>query len=132
MCNIDRIMEIISWEQSSENQEKGIKQAMHVESINFFLQPRNTRYNKNVWENCAKILAFKTDEELSPYLIELMSWLQDMNWPGSFCILERLGRFGNRCQIERAMKITNTIATAVGDNVWQQNLLMINCATQKR
>ncbi len=28
-----------------------------------------------VWDNCAMILSERTDEELSPYLLQLMEWL---------------------------------------------------------
>ena len=48
------------------------------------------QYNKNVWDNCAKIVSVKTDEELKPYMISLFEWLQDMNWPGAEIIYDRL------------------------------------------
>ncbi|MBQ9119946.1 MAG: DivIVA domain-containing protein, partial [Lachnospiraceae bacterium] len=41
----------------------------------------------------ALILAEKSDEELSPHLIQLMEWLQDLNWPGAVCIQDRLKAF---------------------------------------
>lgn len=43
-----------------------------------------------MWNNCAKILSDKSDEELSPYLPELFRWLKDLNWPGAICIYDRL------------------------------------------
>ena len=91
MINIDYIMELIDRNNSIEEQAMGIKLAQDVKCINVFLQPLSP-YEKNVWDNCAKILSERTNEELAPYLIELMEWLQDMNWPGAFCILDRLKR----------------------------------------
>ena len=92
MVNIDAIMALLDWNNSTEQQERGIELAKDVKCINVFLQPNQREYGKNVWDNCAKILSERSDAELSPYLVDLMRWLQDMNWPGAFCILERLRR----------------------------------------
>ena len=64
-----------------------------MKSINVFLQPTDKYHNQNVWENCAAILAKRSDEELSYYLVELLEWLQDLNWPGALVILDRLKAF---------------------------------------
>ena len=68
MINIDYIMSLIAWNKSINEQSDGIKMAEEVENINVFLQP----CNKNVCDNCAKILSKRTDDELSPYLVELL------------------------------------------------------------
>lgn len=93
MINIDYIMSLIDWNKSINEQADGIKMAEDVENINVFLQPCNKNYNINVWDNCAKILSKRTDDELSPYLVELLDWLQDLNWPGALVILDRLKAF---------------------------------------
>ncbi len=96
MINIDYIMSLIDWNKSINEQADGIKMAEEVENINVFLQPCNKKYNKNVWDNCAKILSKRTDDELSPYLVELLDWLQDLNWPGALVILDRLKVFSGK------------------------------------
>ena len=96
MIDVDYIMSLIDWNQSSEKQKTGIQMAKNIQSINVFLQPCNKNYNKNVWDNCAQILSERTDDELSFYFEELMCWLQDMNWPGAFCILDRLKKYEDR------------------------------------
>ena len=86
MINIDYIMDLLDWNNSAEEQEKGIRLARDVKCINVFLQPRSNRYhryNKNVWDNCAKILSDRSDEELEPYLTALFEWIEDLNWPGA-------------------------------------------------
>lgn len=93
MIDIDYIMSLIDWNKSDNEQVDGIKMAEGVENISVFLQPCNKKYNKNVWDNCAKILSKRTDDELSPYLVELLEWLQDLNWPGALVILDRLKVF---------------------------------------
>ena len=89
MCNIDKIIEMLDEENSQKIQEKGIKLGKKIKNINVFI----LNANFGVWENCAKILASKTDEELSPYLLNLLIWIQDLNWPGAMIILERMKKF---------------------------------------
>ena len=124
--DIDEIMSLISWEREETDQKRGICQANEIECINAFLQPRSERFNKNVWGNCAIILSNRTDNELSPYLIELLSWLQDMNWPGAFCILNRLNRFSDKRELKHAYDIVKTIAKAINDDTWYDNLHLIH------
>ena len=88
MCNIDEIMEMLDWNKSDEIQQKGIELAKNIKHIASFVLPCES--GKSVLENCAKILADKSDERLRPYLLQLLDWLQDMNWPGAEIILERL------------------------------------------
>lgn len=75
-------MKLIDQNNSIEEQAMGIKLAQDVKCINVFLQPQSP-YGKNVWDNCAKILSEKTNEELAPYLIELMEWIAGYELAGS-------------------------------------------------
>lgn len=125
MADIDAIMRLLDWNRSVDEQAKGIKMAEDVENIQVFLQPCNKNYNKNVWENCAKILSERTDAELSPYLLELLEWLQDMNWPGAFCILDRLQRFADDSSFASAFRTCMKYAQALEDDVWERNLGML-------
>lgn len=125
MVNIDYIMSLLDWNKSTNEQTEGIKMAKDVENINAFLQPCNKNYNKNVWDNCARILSERTDEELSPYLVELLEWLQDLNWPGSFCILERLQKYADAPSFNLAFNTCLKYAQALKDDVWESNLRML-------
>ncbi len=124
MSDIDYIMELIDWNNSIEKQTQGIELAKDVKCINAFLQP-GSPYGKSVWENCAKILSKRTNEELSPYLIELMEWLQDMNWPGAFCILERLKEMMNESLFQYSYSVCLKCAKALKDKTWEKNLKML-------
>lgn len=90
MYTIDELMDMLDWNKPEKEQQKGIELAREIKSINVFLQPLHPGANKNVWGNCATILAARTDEELAPYMRELLEWLEDINWPGALDILERL------------------------------------------
>lgn len=125
MINIDYIMSLIDWNKSINEQADGIKMAEDVENINVFLQPCNKNYNKNVWDNCAKILSKRTDDELSPYLVELLEWLQDLNWPGAFCILYRLQKYEDTPSYEFAFNTCLKYAQALENDVWEHNLRML-------
>ena len=125
MVNIDYIMDLLDWNNSIEKQEQGVKLAKNVKCINVFLQPGSRHYGKNVWDNCAKILSARSNEELSPYLIELMEWLQDMNWPGAFCILDRLKGMVNEQLFQHSYTICLKYAKALDDEVWESNLKML-------
>lgn len=125
MVNIDYIMDLLDWYNSAEQQEQGMKLAQSVKCINVFLQPCNPCCGKNVWGNCAKILAARSNEELSPYLIELMEWLRDMNWPGAFCILERLRGMVNDPLFLYSYTVCQKYAKALEDEIWERNLRAI-------
>ena len=99
--------------------------AENVENINVFLQPCNKNYNKNVWDNCAIILSKRTDEELSPYLVELLEWLQDLHWPGAYCIFDRLQKYADDSSYDLAFNTCIKYAKALEDDVWESNLRML-------
>lgn len=125
MVDIDYIMSLLDWNKSATDQAAGIKMAEKIENINVFVQPCNKNYNKNVWDNCAKILFKRTDEELSPYLIELLTWLQDLNWPGALCVFDRLQKYEDKVSYSRALDTCLKYAKAVKDNVWESDLRML-------
>ncbi len=87
---IDKIYGMLSWNSNERVQSRGIKKAKKIKSLNVFILPLLPEGSKSVWENCAKVLYDKSDEELQIYLIHLFEWLQDMNWPGADLIFKRL------------------------------------------
>lgn len=118
MYDIDEIMDMLDGNNSTEIQEKGIELAKNIKCINVFILPLHKDCNKNVWENCAKILATKSDEELKPYLSDLLEWLQDCNWPGALIILERLQNFTKTEWLCSAFKESVGLAMAYDDDMW--------------
>ena len=115
MTEIDVIMGMRDWNNSAEEQAAGLAQAAQVENFQVFLQPCTEHYNKNVWDNCAKALAMRSDAELDACLENLLAWLRDMNWPGAFLILERLQAFQNSAALHRAIAESLLCAQALGD-----------------
>lgn len=95
--DIDYILFLLSWNRTKEQQKKGVELSKNVKNLKCFILPYYTLNNeilsKDIWENCAKVLAEKNDEDLEPYLYDLLEWIQDLNWPGAEIILERLNNF---------------------------------------
>ena len=121
MCNIDEIMNMLDWNNEEKVQNKGIEIARNIKCINVFLQPLHQGCSKNVWDNCAKILCEKTDDELEPYLTRLLEWLEDLNWPGALLILERLKKFDSH-KLKFELEITVKRAHLENSINWLYNL----------
>ena len=125
MVDITEIMDMLDWHMPSEIQSKGISLARNTETIIPFIQPLTPKHNKNVWENCAVIISERSDEEIKPQLPEMLEWLQDMNWPGAFCILDRLNQFKDKKKLETIRSICLQKAKQLEDEIWIENLQMI-------
>ena len=126
--DINEIMKMLDWNNDSEIQNEGIYMAKEVKCLSLFMQPMDKQFNKNVWENCAIILSEKEDELLTPYIFQLLDWLQDLNWPGSIIILERLQEYRNYYKLTRAIENRIVVANALGEKSWLANLAeLITC-----
>ena len=128
MVDIDYIMELLDWNRTEEEQAEGLRLARQVKSFNVFLQPCDDKNNKNVWDNCALIVSEKEDLELFPYLFELFMWIQDLNWPGALCIVDRLQKYGKMISYDRQWREAYTCAKALKNKVWMENLKMVKHA----
>lgn len=93
MPDIDRIMYLIDWKRSPAEQQEGISLAREVVCIKAFFRPRSFEYSKSVWDNCATIICERSDKELTPYIMDMILWLEDLNWPGAEQIQQRLIAF---------------------------------------
>lgn len=125
MYSIDEIMDMLDWNNPPEVQERGRMLAKEIRCINVFLQPMHEGHGKNVWDNCAMILADRSDSELRPYLHNLFAWLIDMNWPGGYCIWERLKLYADKEWFDYVLNICISEAKALGEDIWLDNLLEI-------
>ncbi len=125
MCSIDKIMDMIDWNNPCEIQKKGRILANNVKCIDAFFQPLNSQYNKNVWDNCAIIISEKSDEELHPYLFKMFEWILDMNWPGALCIWNRLKEYKDKEWFNYVLNECIKEAKALKEDIWLSNLIEI-------
>ena len=90
MSDIQKIYEMLNWENADEIRAKGFRLAKKIEDLSLLILPPAA---PSVWECCAQVLSEKPDIVLEPYLNSLLEWLQDLNWPGALIILDRLKIF---------------------------------------
>ena len=124
MTNIDEIYDLFTWdntytlEEYSRRAQQGLELAKGAKYLFPFLQPfLPNRKSKSVWEPCAKVIADRSDEELAPYLSFLFEWLQDLNWPGSEIILDRLAKMP-KALTEETLKYSKSRAEKNLDEMW--------------
>ena len=122
---IEHVFRLIDWHMPAEIQSKGISLARSIETIIPFIQPLTPKHNKSIWENCAVIISEKSDEKIKLHLAELLEWLQDMNWPGAFCILDRLKSYADNKSILSSISICLQRAKDCNNEIWEGNLLML-------
>lgn len=120
--NVDEIIEMLNENNDDSIQQKGISEGKKIKNFNVFLQPRSIENCKLVWKNCAIIISSKSDSELMPYLAELFTWIQDINWPGEVLIEERLKEMKDTTYLKRVLNEKIKIATCTGDYIWLENL----------
>lgn len=118
MVGIDEIIDMLVWNRPEEVQKEGLRLAREVKCLNAFVQPCFSGYSKNVWDNCALVLAERSDEELQPVIIELFRWLEDMNWPGAECIYDRLKRYQKNDMYYFGLNTCMTVAKALHETAW--------------
>lgn len=87
---ISDIYLMLDFRNSYSTRITGIEMAKKITDLSLLIMPPAS---PSVWEECAKILSSKTDEELCLYLPKLLEWLQDIDWPGAFDIYNRLMKF---------------------------------------
>ena len=78
--------------------------------IEFILK---TPLRKDAWYQEAKIIIAQDDSVIRRYIIQLLDWLVDINWPGADMIYDRIAR----------MPLTEDIEKAIVDSIkWAENL----------
>ena len=112
--DIDTLFEMMDEGQPAEIQEEALREARKIKSLSVFMQPIEYGWS---WENCAKVICEKTDEELNKYTCEMLEWLQDINWPGAFLIMERLEKMDSQLLVY-AVGYQVKQAILLKDNEW--------------
>lgn len=122
MTKMNEVLKMLDWNNPQKIQNKGIKLASEILDLNILIQPNDELFNKNICDNCAIILRDKTDDEIQPYLNQLLEWLQDLNWPGAMIIKERLANYKNTKELISAINVCTDHAFAANDFIWLDNL----------
>lgn len=111
---------MMDWHQSKDIQDYAVKLASEDDNVRFWIQPG---YYKFSWENCARVIVNKNDNEISTYLTEILEWLQDINWPGALAVLFRLKKMNPSIL---KVPLEETVLKAYSDldkyGAWLENL----------
>lgn len=112
--DIDTLFEMLDERKPIEVQEDAIREARKIKSLSVFMQPVEYKLS---WKNCAKVICEKTDKELNSYKYEMLEWLQDLNWPGAFLIMERLEKMNPQLLLNATIYAVKQ-ALLLKDNEW--------------
>lgn len=82
---IDELFEMLDCNNDEETQKIGIEEGMKVKNWLIFVRPIE---NKNIWENCAKIIIQNSDEQTVIYT--MLDWLQNSKWSGYNIIYKKI------------------------------------------
>lgn len=130
MHTTNEIIKMLSWSNSSEEQKKGIELAQQFRCLEVFFQPIACDYSKDVWANCAIVIAKHSDDELAPYILDMLIWLQDMNWPGAEIIEKRLICYKKTQDLAETLNNLIENCLALEDDVWLANLSRLMANTE--
>ena len=109
----------LNWNSPLKVQENAVKllSDRNDYSIRLLLQP----LDKTHWENSAKVLYRKGYQEVKSMTLELFSWLQDINWPGSVIIRDLLYSYPSKILADYLEQVLLN-AVASDDEEWIYNL----------
>jgi hypothetical protein len=120
--DINNYIDDLSWYKDDEIQLKAIKFLSDRSDIDLsiLILPRQ----KNHWENAATVLCSYSDIELLKIMKELLTWLQDANWPGSRTIIERIARIDQNITMPVILDVLSD-ANENGDETWIWGLIAL-------
>lgn len=98
--SIDEIIEMLA-SNDKNVQQSGVKAASDVKTLKCFMRPPYGEPKNCTWENCAKIVSARSDDELKHYITDLIIWISDVNTLGYNDIFERLMKFKDKVIIEK-------------------------------
>lgn len=76
---------------------------------------------QDCWENCANLLSALSDDELIPFLPQLLEWYKDLNWPGIEVINHRIMKIPAHL-LKTALTSALHHAQSENDEEWYENL----------
>lgn len=105
----------LDWNLPESIQTEAIDKILHLEDFDskLLIQPLDLHH----WQNAAKILNAMGFNKVKHLTNELLYWVQDVNWPGAFIVLDLLKTFPNEYLLPY---LENVIAEAIQtrDDPW--------------
>lgn len=108
------ILKDLDWKSTPDRKKAGFIAALQETDHQYLILPADYCGS---WDDCAIVFLILSDDEIEPYLFDMLAWLQDLNWSGAKWILDRLERVSSellREPLERAAKL----ASDQNDDKW--------------
>ncbi|QVK19002.1 DUF5071 domain-containing protein [Mycoplasmatota bacterium] len=111
--NINKLLLQLSWNNPKEIQEKAVNELVEMEDLDLtlLLLPLEP-FGKCCWENAAKVLYRKEYPKVKDIIPQLFEWLQFMNWPGAYIIVELLKTIPKHILM---LSIESTVKVAISE-----------------
>jgi len=112
----------LSWNVANELQSEAIEELSKTtsENISKLIMP----LQKDCWENAALVLSGFSDSLLEQVFMDLLTWLQDLSWPGSLIVMKRLAQM-NKEAVEEKIQLAISQAITENEEEWKDNLEML-------
>lgn len=122
--SINRLMNIKNWIHNYDNYEDRSKLELEFQingplSTSDLTELFSGNYVK--YEGAGYLILNSNNESLKKRIPELLTWIQDMNWPASHYIFKFLVKFGD----ELIYDIKCTFNNSSNDSIWQNNLIRV-------
>lgn len=123
--DIENILQMLSCSNSEEEQKKGTELAEDIYP-SYLFQPFMDGKSEDLWNNCAIVLAGKTDKDLTPWLFQCFVWLSDMNRQGADVIFKRLNQYNDKEKLSHEKNKAVKTSEILNNDKWLETLCMIN------
>ena len=118
---MNTIFELFDCTRPKAKQQRGLDLSRHEKCLSVFIRP-GYPYGEKIWENCAKAIALRTDQELYYNKFSLLEWLQDSTWPGAACVWHRLQNYKDKADLRQSLSLCLQKAQRLGMESWHENL----------
>ena len=108
------ILKNLAWDCTPDQIKAGFIAALQQRDRRYLIQPAD---NFHSWDNAAIVFLMLGDKEIEPYIVDLLKWLQDYNWPGANWILERLRRVSSE-MLAKPLEYVTKLASDNKDDDW--------------
>lgn len=117
--DLEEIMDLLGSDRTLDAQGYGIIKAKEIRPFFILIMPAG---KTNAWQNCARVVSDKSDDELRPYFYDLLQWLRSLELPGASIMLNRLKQYQRKQTDEEQLEECLTMAEVHGENEWADHL----------
>lgn len=119
---LESLLEMLSWNYDDKDEQKKIISILADEvsgiQIKKLIQPMSKKY----WLNSSKVIKQIDTNAIKEFSADLLVWLQDLNWPGAFNILNLFEKIDFE-NFSQGFYESIDLAIKEKDEIWVENLV---------